>query len=217
MKAKVYSNQYLIGEANLRFYDEGMGVLIGEFEGNQNYFEHIQRHVWEFWETETPDYDTWLSLNFNVQLDNGYFVFPVGGYIFSDIQEIMDVPCQIDIAGVDWHIIQDYFKISPPKPFLEGSWESLTIKQKLKLEQELKKALGLDKGNSTNHLLTQYQFSALCHQLDEVVFSLYSSNPELRYKYALVHLTGRDKQVQKDCPYTLFFEEFEDIQQLREG
>jgi hypothetical protein len=56
----------LIGHTELKAGDISMGGVYGEFIPNDNYFDHIQKHVWDFWTTKTPDYRTWESLRFTV-------------------------------------------------------------------------------------------------------------------------------------------------------
>ena len=81
-------------------------------------FTAIQKSVWEFWGTNKPNYKKWHSLRLNAQLENGYFIYPIGGYTFEDSEELPDEPKRIEIAGVFRHIIEDYFKSTSPKPFV---------------------------------------------------------------------------------------------------
>ncbi|GAB3988302.1 hypothetical protein GCM10028807_10660 [Spirosoma daeguense] len=56
MKAKVFSHRQSIGTAELQVGDESMGGIFGEFIPTELYFDKIQKGVWEFWQTNKPDY-----------------------------------------------------------------------------------------------------------------------------------------------------------------
>ncbi|WP_316789615.1 hypothetical protein [Pedobacter frigoris] len=75
MKAQVFSHDKLIGTTELYLGDESMGCLYGNFIPTENYYKYILRTVWDFWSKTKPDYDRWAAMKFNVQLDNGYFLF----------------------------------------------------------------------------------------------------------------------------------------------
>jgi hypothetical protein len=80
-------------------------------------------------------------LNINVQLENGYFLYSIGGYTFDDAEELPDETKRIDIAGLFRHVIEDFFQAVPPRPFVEEPWETITIEQKLLFETELQKEI----------------------------------------------------------------------------
>ena len=218
MKASIYSNTHLIGYTDLQVGDESMGCLCGEFNPTSNYFEIVQQKVWQFWASDKPNYSRWNALRFNVQLENGYFLNPMGGYTIEDMIELTDEPKTIQIAGVFRHVIDDYFKTQPPLPFVEKPWVVIDINQKIYLEDELQKEIK-QKENSifdfvfAKHALTGYNCSAVCKtiQSDDVLFSIYcDKNSDA--DFALVHLTfSGKKESSAKWPATTFFEGFDDF------
>lgn len=100
MKATVYSNNLIIGEANLLIIDESMGRISDSFIPINNYYDFIQKAVWEFWETPKPDYPKWYALNFQVRLNDNHILKPEGGYSINDLKELPDEPITIDIIGL---------------------------------------------------------------------------------------------------------------------
>ena len=109
VKAKIFSHKELIGTTELTVGDEGMGCVYGDFIPTETYYNTIQKSVWAIWATNKPDYKKWHSLRLNAQLENGYFLFPAGGYTIDDIQTLPNEPKRIDIAGLDRHILEDFF------------------------------------------------------------------------------------------------------------
>src|SRR5690606_17334010 len=126
----------------LQVGDETMGGIFGNFVPTEYYFDKIQKSVWEFWQTNKPDYKKWYSLRLNVQLENGIFLFPQGGYTIDDIKELQNEPKRIDIVGVDNKILRDFLITNLPRPFVEEPWNELQIEQKIAFEDELNKELG---------------------------------------------------------------------------
>lgn len=222
MKAKIFSHRQLIGTTVLQVGDESMGGIFGEFTPTEIYFDKIQKYVWEFWQTNMPDYQKWYSLRLNVQLENGVFVFPQGGYTIDDIKELPNEPKRIDIAGVDNKILQDFLQTNPPRPFVEEPWNELQIEQKITFEDELKKELGIgDKSffdfiNKTErHILFDSEFSAFCRDQrnDDVLFEI--KNPDLEKQFVLVHLTWTGKKEKEGYPNTTFYSDFDDFKYSR--
>lgn len=222
MKAKIYSHKELIGTTELKVEDEGMGCVYGDFIANETYYKTIQKSVWEFWETNKPNYKKWYSLRFNVQLENGYFLFPAGGYTIDDIKDLPNETKRINIAGLDRHIIEDFFLQETPRPFLEEPWFQLDIDRKIGLEDELFKEIGLT-GNSlfdflkpkTKHFLADFEFSALatyrCN--DDVLFAVHKK--EFEKKFAVIHLTWKGKKEVENFPGTDFFKDFDEFKFVR--
>lgn len=222
MKAKIYSHIKLIGTTDLKVGDESMGCVFGEFIPNDTYFKDIQKSVWEFRSTKNPDYKKWYPLRFNVQLGNGYFLYPAGGYTFNDDPELSDDPKTIDIAGLDRHVIEDYFLPETPKIFVEEPWEEITIEQKIGFEDELNKELGLtDKSflgifkKGKKHAFSEFEFSALCKYQcnDDVLFVV--RNQDFDKQFAIVHLTWKGKKEVEGFPATNFYKDFEEFKYLR--
>lgn len=223
MKASIYSHKQLIGTTELQVGDEGMGCVFGNFIPTDIYFKDIQKSVWEFWTTNNPDYKKWNSLRFNAQLENGYFLFPVGGYTFDDSPDFPNEPKRIDIAGLDRHIIEDFFLQNKPRPFLEEPWFQLSIERKVGLEDELYKEIGLTetsffdffKPKHNTHKLADFEFSALatyrCN--DDVLFATRKKGFEKNF--VVLHLTCKGKKEVDNCPSPDFFTDFDEFKFLR--
>ena len=218
MKAKIFSHRQLIGTTVLQVGDESMGEIFGEFIPTEIYFDKIQKNVWEFWQTNKPDYQKWYSLRLNVQLDNGVFLFPQGGYTIDDIKELPNEPKRIDIAGVDYKILDDFLQTNTPRPFVEEPWNELQIEQKIAFEDELKKELGINEKSFLDifrkpekHILFDSEFSAFCHNQrnDDVLFEI--SKPKFEKQFALVHLTWTSKKEKQGFPNTTFYSDFDDF------
>lgn len=222
MKAKIFSHTQLIGTTDLQVGDETMGGIFGEFVPTALYFDSIQKQVWGFWQTNKPDYQKWYALRLNVQLENGIFLFPQGGYTIEDIKELPNEPKRIDLVGVDSKILQDFFLTNPPRPFTELPWHELQIEQKIAFEDELKKELGVEDRsifdfitNPTRHILFDSELSAFCHDQrnDDVLFEI--RKPNLDKQFALVHLTWRGKKEKEGHPNTTFYSDFDDFKYSR--
>jgi hypothetical protein len=220
--AKIYSHEELIGTTELKVGDESMGCVYGDIIPTDAYYKTIQKNVWEFWATNKPDYKKWYSLRLNVQLENGYFLFPAGGYTISDLQELPNEPKRIDIAGLDRHVMEDFFLQETPRPFLEEPWYQIDIKQKIGLEDELSEEIGLTEKslfgffkNSSKHFLAEYEFSALatyrCN--DDVLFAVRKNGFDKNF--AVIHLTWKGKKEVDNFPATDFFTDFDEFKLAR--
>ena len=224
MRADVYSNEILIGTTDLKLGDESMGCVYGEFAPNQNYFDNVQKIVWKFWETEKSNFQEWDSLRLNVQLENGYFLFPIGGYTIDDIEGLKEEPKRIDIAGLYRHVIDDFFKSNNPKDLVGKPWYYVSIREKIVFENELKKELGLKAkkyfldiftGKPKNHILLDFECSALCkdQRNDDVLFVTNNQNSD--NSFAVIHLTWSNKKEYKNYPRTDFYKDFDDFKTQR--
>ncbi len=218
MKAKIFSHHQLIGTTDLQVGDKAMGSLFGEFIPTALYSDKVQRHVWRFWQTNAPDYQKWHSLWLNVQLENGIFLFPQGGYSIDDIERCPEEPKRIDIVGVNHKIIDDFFLTNPPRPFTEEPWVELNIEQKIGFENELKKELGIERqsffrffNQRSKHVLSDADFSAFCRDQrnDDVLFEIRKQG--LDKQFALVHLTWTGKKEKNNYPYTTFCADFDEF------
>lgn len=216
MKAKIFSHNQLIGTANLDIGDEAMGGLFGEFIPNKFYFEKIQKDVWDFWKTSNPNYKKWYALRLNVQLENGIFLFPRGGYSIDDLRELPDEPKRIDIVGINYEYFQNFSLEN--SELIEEPWNDLFIEQKIAFEDELKKEIGIKNKtffNFTNklkqHILYDAEFSALFHDIrnDNVLFEIRKPNSDSQF--ALVHLTWSGKKEKNAYPKTKLFLDFNDF------
>ena len=222
MKANIYSHTKLIGTTELKIGDESMGGLLGDFIPTNEYFKTVQKSVWEFWQTNKPDYEKWNSLRLNVQLENGLFLFPHGGYTIDDAEKLPDEPKRIDIAGVNSKVIEDFFLTGLPRPFVEAPWSALTIEQKIVFENELKKELGLNVksffdifSKQTKHKLSDAKFSANCQDQrnDDILFEI--TKPGIDKQFAVVHLTWISKKERGGYPSIIFYSDFDDFKYSR--
>jgi hypothetical protein len=209
----------LIGHTELEAGDISMGGVYGEFIPNDSYFKYMQKYVWDFWATKTPDYRIWESLRFTVQLENGFYLHPVGGLTFDNIREMPNEPIRIDIAGLSQQIIDDFI-LSEPRPFVENPWVTISIEQKIAFEDELQKEIRKKGGllsnlfkSDSSHLLTDFNCSALCKNdsNDDVLFSIHDKKGSDK-NFALVHLTWteRDENNQK-WPTTILYDTFDNF------
>lgn len=202
--------------------DETMGGIFGNFIPTEIYFDKIQNDVWEFWETNQPDYRKWYSLRLNVQLENGIFLFPQGGFTIDDIKELPDEPKRIDIVGINSKIIQDFFLTNPPRPFTDEPWDELQIEQKIAFEDELTKEIGINEksffdfiNKKEKLILFDSEFSAFCHDQrnDDVLFEVRKHGFDKQF--ALVHLTWKGKGDKNGYPKTTFYSDFDDFKYSR--
>lgn len=214
MRAAIYSNQHLIGFADLQPGDEAMGSVYGEFAPTAKYYTEVQQTVGEFNASPSPDYAKWHALALNTQLENGYFLFPLGGYSIDDAVELPAEPKRIYLAGIAAEIIQDFIEADPPRTFVEEPWKALTIRQKLALEAELSWEVGRNMGSIagasiTNSSVVKTSFSALCStETDDVLFSIQGA-PEKGSHFALVHLTWSGvPEENPPFPRMIFFNSF---------
>ena len=215
MLTSIYSHQYLIGHADLQPGDEAMGGLYGELIPTAEYYSRVQQAVWEFRADTSPDYSKWYALALNAQLENGYFLFPLGGYEIADSPDFPHEPKHLYLTGIAAEIIEDFIKIDPPRTFVEEPWEPLTAQQKLALEAELGREIGLILPKTAalvahSLISTQPKFSALCRfgASDDVLFSIYyPTSPNSNF--ALVHLTWSGAhEKHPSFPKTIYFDSF---------
>jgi hypothetical protein len=210
----------LIGHTELKAGDISMGGVYGEFIPNDNYFKYIQKYVWDFWTAKNPDNKIWDSLRFTVQLENGFYLHPVGGYTFDNIREMPNEPIRIDIAGLSPQIIDDFILSNLSRPFVEEPWVTISIEQKLAFEDELQKETNKTGGLLSNlfkseskHLLSGFSCSALCKNdsNDDVLFSVFDTN-ESEKNFALVHLTWSGKtENNSKWPSTILYDTFDNF------
>ncbi len=222
MKANIYSHDQLIATTDLRVGDRSMGGVFGQFIPTDLYFRSVQNLVWKIWAENKPDYKKWQSLRLNVQLENGYFLHPAGGYTIEDDSKLPGEPKRISIAGLDSFIIEDFFLEQPPRPFMEEPWEEISIQQKIGFENELDKEIGLTEKTvfdvfrlKEQHPLADFEFSALskCGCSDDVLFSVMKKGFDKRF--AVIHLTWKGKKEIANYPFTEFFADFDEFKYRR--
>lgn len=193
-----------------------MGGLFGDFTPTEAYFAHVQKSVWAANNASSP-VEIWDSLHLNVRLENGYFLFPAGGYTIDDSPDFSGEPKRIEIAGVSSHVLDDFFLKNPPRPFVSAPWEEIGIGQKIGFEEELKKELGLSraslfdylKSRKDAHVLADFECSALCKcgANDDVLFAVRKNGDD--NQFAVVHLTWRRKMEIPGYPGTEFYRDFD--------
>lgn len=218
MKSKIYSNKKLIGTSKLQITDESMGVVSGKFIPNKNY-EEIQKTIWNFHNSNSNSrFQELKKLRLNCQLENGVFLYPIGGFLITDFEELQDEDLEFEAAGNYRHIIEDNFVSNPPKERIFEPWEFITIEQKISYEDELLKEIGkLDKKGifdflkPKKHKLNEYEFNAAAKlgYNDDVLFTANRIGKN-QYDYAVIHLTWKGKLEENyEYPKTEFFEDFD--------
>lgn len=225
MKAEIFSHAKYLGSVELQVGDESMGHLYGVLSPSRCYYTEIREYVWRFNALHVPDFDEWLSLTFNIQLENGYFIYAAGGITFDDIRDLPNEPIQVNIAGVDGHVINDFFLSPEPRPFTEKPWEPILIEQKLLFEDELRKEVGIRKNKTSSiskflnivntHPLADYHFSALCQdsRFDDILFVTRKDGVETGF--VVIHLTWRGSEEPKGFPKTIFYKDFDEFKYLK--
>lgn len=196
-----------------------MGCVYGKFEPTDAYFVQAQKSIWKFWAND--DLKPLLALRLNVQLSNGYFLYPIGGITLDDLEELPSQPLRIDIAGLYRHAIEDYFQKTDTGQFTLAPWHQLSIKEKIALEDELEKEIRDKSGKSVFafwkskreiHPLTAYSVSALARDQrnDDVLFVTHKAGSD--NGFAQVHLTWKGKpDPHPNFPRTTFFKDFVDF------
>lgn len=205
MLANVYSAKNLIGQADLQPGDITMGGVYGQFIPNEHYFSGVREVVQLFNSDRKKGYTQWQELQLNVQLENGYFLHPLGGYTFDDLEELPEGPVSLEIAGVDTRIIEDFILAVPSRPFIEEPWETLNINQKIAFERQLKKEV------APAHILAGIECSALCKEggSDDVLFAVNGMDDK---SYALVHLTWTNNLDNEGrYPQVILYESYDDF------
>jgi len=219
MNANIYSHKTIIGTAELQIGDGSMGGVFGQFIPNENYFKNIQEYVWEFWTTNKPDYAKWYSLRFNAQLDNGFFLFPYGGYTFEDSPDSPHEPKRIEIVGIDIGLLS----FSTDK--LIEPWSTVNIGQKISFEDELKREIApvksfvghLSSNKKDNHILVGAEISTFAKYgpTDDVLFAV--NRKDDNNTLVIVHLTWirMDEKYSGYFPATHFYLDFNDFAERR--
>lgn len=199
-----------------------MGGIYGTFYPTENYYKDVQKLVWKFSVSPNPD---WEYLRLNAQLENDCFLFAAGGFVINDFKKFQKEPIQIDIAGVDRYIIEDFILPLEPKVFLEEPWQSISIERKIVFEQELQKELGISPreksylrffaSENNKHILMGFEMSALASYMpsDDVLFRV--SKFGFVATFATVHLTWRGYREMEGYPQVEFYDDFDDFKLKR--
>ncbi len=135
MNAQVFFKGEYIGSTHLQVGDASVGHLYGQLKPYKDRVRIIQKLTRSLNSGGDDNSKALNDLEINVQLENGYFLFAEGGITIGYIEDVEKYPIQIDIAGVDHQVIEDYLLTNPPVLFVEDPWYVLTIKKKIKLEE----------------------------------------------------------------------------------
>lgn len=220
MKAKIYSDKELIGISELQITDESMGVVSGKFIPNNNY-KKIRNTIWNFHDlTSDKRFKELNELRINCQLENEVFLYPIGGFLITDIKELPNEEKEFEAVGNYRHLIEDNFLSTPPKERILEPWEYISVEQKIIYENELFKEIGKNESKRflnffkpKNHKLNEYEFNAMAKMSsnDEILFTLRKKG-ENKFEYAVINLTWKGKLEKNDnFPRTEYFESFKDF------
>ncbi|UEG52236.1 hypothetical protein LLH06_14810 [Mucilaginibacter daejeonensis] len=135
MNAQVFFKGEYIGSTLLQVGDASMGHLYGQLKPYKDRVRIIQKLTRSLNSGGDDNSKALNDLEINVQLENGYFLFAEGGITIGYIEDVEKDLIQIDIAGVDHQVIEDYLLTNPPVLFVEDPWYVLNIKKKIKLEE----------------------------------------------------------------------------------
>ncbi|WP_237276425.1 hypothetical protein [Tenacibaculum ovolyticum] len=228
MNAKIYSNNTFIGLSNLAIGDESMGCVFGEMIPTENYSGNIKKVISERHTNDDFDFNNYISLKLNAQLENGYWLYAVGGITIDDLtnlDEFKNEPIRIDIAGLDNVVIEKYFKSKNEELFIQEPWSDITIEQKIAFENEVRKEIGAKKdkksifsffnNNSNYHPLVEYELFALCtdQRNDDVLFRC--DNKKNDKQFVVIHLTWKQETELDKYPKFKLYDNFESFKKLR--
>lgn len=204
MKGYIYSHKILIGTTTFKQSFGSMGHIWGEFEPSSDY-ELIKKQVQEFCDQVEKDFEKWYSFRFNIQLENGYFLLPIGGVEILDSAEFPDEPISIHLAGVYSHVYEDYFENN--KAFVIPPWQQVSIIEKIDLEDELTKAIG--ETNVTFSTLAKHTVS------NQVLFAVHGGNVP---PFVIANfIPGQKQTIEEVFPEENYFMNFELVQQRMAG
>lgn len=194
MKAKIYSKKKIIGTTELQISDESMGCVSGKFVPNKNY-EEVRKTIWGFYNSISDNkYEALSELRLNVQLENGVFLFSIGGFLIVDLEEFPNEEIEFESAGNYRHIIEDNFLSIPPKERIFEPWELISIAQKIDLEDKLLKVIEdysdyeiLNFRENCKYKLSEFEYSAFAQKFNEVLFAIHKKG-EHNVEYVVIDL-----------------------------
>lgn len=126
MKATLFSQTNPLGTIEMKILDESMGVVGGFLTPNENYL--AQQHI--FRKSGGRYTDELQQLNLNVQLENGCFLQPLGGYSIYDAEDFPE-EISVDMIGSNFFTIFEALDNNPPNFFVAEPWYPITIDTKL--------------------------------------------------------------------------------------
>ncbi|WP_341836108.1 hypothetical protein WJU16_25145 [Chitinophaga pollutisoli] len=212
MKATLYSHTKPLGTIEMKIVDESMGVVGGKLTPSKFYFS-----LQQIFRRSGGKYNEELQqLNLNLQLENGCYLHPLGGYSIYDIEDFPD-EISVDVVGSNYFNIFETLDGDNPISFVKEPWYSIAIETKFALESELSNEISrfrVDKKFS-NHYYAEYDFFALASYGpdDDVLFYAVKNN-ELRY--AIIHLTWTGNPEKNPAyPRCTFYNTYEELKTLR--
>lgn len=203
MKGYIYSHKNLIGTTTFEHSFGSMGHIWGIFEPAEDY-HFIKQQVQEFCDQVEKDYKKY-AFRFNIQLENGYFLLPIGGIEILDSAEVPDEPISIHVAGVHSHVYHDYFENN--KAFVIPPWQQVSIDEKIDLEDELTRKIGE----------TNVTFSTLAKnsKSNQVLFAVHGGNVPPFVIANLPHT--QNPTIEEVFPEENYFIDFELVQERMAG
>lgn len=212
MKAIFYSHANELGSLELKIIDQSMGVVGGLLSPTETYLklQHIFRKSKGAF---TADLE---KLELNIQLENGCLLYPSGAFSIYDMEEAPE-EITVDVTGLHYDVVNDFFVADPPKPFLTEPWYPLSVERKFTLEAELNREIGKDgfKVKVLKHPLSGSKCYAVAKHgpSDDVLFYVISKNS---CSFVVVHLTwGESIDKTGEYPTTEFYEDFEEFRVTR--
>lgn len=212
MKATVYSHTKPLGTIEMKIIDESMGVVGGFLTPNKNYLS-----LQQIFRKSGGRYNEELQqLNLNVQLENGCYLHPLGGYSIYDIEDFPD-EISVDIVGSNYFNIFETLDGNNPVSFVKEPWYPISIETKLALERELSNEISRFREDKkfNNHPYAQYDFFALASYGpdDDALFYAIGDKD---YQFAVIHLTWAEKPDSNPAyPSSAFYDSFEEFKSKR--
>lgn len=189
-----------------------MGVVGGIFTPNENYL--TQQHIFRKFGGRYAD--ELLEMNLNVQLENGCFLQPQGGFSIYDIEDFPE-EITVDLVGSNYFTIFKTLDDNTPNFFVVEPWYSITIETKLALERELNREISRFKNDKKfiNHPFAQYNFFAMANYGpdDDVLFYAIGDKD---CQFAVIHLTwATNPESNPAYPRSTFYSSFEEFKSKR--
>lgn len=212
MKATLFSHTKPLGTIDMKIVDESMGVVGGILTPNKSYLS-----LQQVFRNSAGRYNEELQqLNLNVQLENGCYLYPLGGYSIYDIEDFPD-EISVDVVGSNFFNIFETHQGEPIGSFVEEPWYPISIETKYALERELNNEISRFKEDKkfSAHPYAQYDFYALASYGpdDDVLFYAVKAN---ELQYAVIHLTWTgNSERNPEYPRNTFFKTFENFKSQR--
>ncbi len=218
MKAQVFSHEHLIGSVELGVIDAASATLAGELQCAP-YFNQIA-HILQDINSGLPRGNNMSmdELRINVQLENGWFLFPAKGFsiraLSNDATQNEECKFELRAIGVMPHVIENFFIRTPAREWPLQPWQAPDIVLKLKMEDELLREIGLlkdevDKVESTQeaHPLTEFELCSQAqfkHQRESLFAARHRQSG--RETFVMIFLTWTGQCESKPWPMFQFFD-----------